>query len=232
MENPDFLTIARMMAIYLHVLALAIAAVAVAFGDFAIFARERIDMKCWARPPVATIALAVLWITGLAVIGMDTGFDTELLATKPKLLAKLTVVAVLTVNSLACICLPFRVWRCPRPIPPAGGGAAGVFGAISATVVALCRLRRRRQAGCCDAGVHGFHGHVRRADAGWHRFCDADGPSAARRTAMRADAPLVPSARAEATFISSRPAAGPPGLQPGRQMRSGGRPGPATARSG
>jgi hypothetical protein len=32
MENPDFLTIARMMAIYLHVLALAIAAVAVALA--------------------------------------------------------------------------------------------------------------------------------------------------------------------------------------------------------
>lgn len=61
MENPDFLTIARMLAIYLHVLALAIAAVAVAFGDFAIFARDRIDMKMLGKAAsVATLALVVL----------------------------------------------------------------------------------------------------------------------------------------------------------------------------
>jgi hypothetical protein len=53
-----------MLAIYLHVLALAMR-LAVAFGDFAIFARDRIDMKMLGKAAsVATIALVVLWITG------------------------------------------------------------------------------------------------------------------------------------------------------------------------
>ena len=134
METPDFMTIARMLAIYLHVLALAIAAVAVAFGDFAIFARERIDMGMLGKAAaVATIALVVLWITGLAVIGMDTGFDTGLLATKPKLLAKLTVVAVLTVNSLGLHLLAFPRMAAPQANPGQAALLPVIFGAISAT---------------------------------------------------------------------------------------------------
>ena len=43
MEAIDPIAIARMLLIYVHVLAIAAAAAAVAFGDFAIFARPRID---------------------------------------------------------------------------------------------------------------------------------------------------------------------------------------------
>jgi len=134
MENPDFLTIVRMLAIYLHVLALAIGAVAVAFGDFAIFARDRIDMNMLGKAAsVATIALLVLWITGLAVIGMDTGFDTELLATKPKLLAKLSVVTVLTINSLGLHLIAFPRMATPQADPQHAALMPVIFGAISAT---------------------------------------------------------------------------------------------------
>ena len=134
MENPDFLTIVRMLAIYLHVLALAIGAVAVAFGDFAIFARDRIDMNMLGKAAsVATIALLVLWITGLAVIGMDTGFDTELLATKPKLLAKLSVVTVLTINSLGLHLIAFPRMATPQADPQQAALMPVIFGAISAT---------------------------------------------------------------------------------------------------
>ena len=134
MENPDFLTIVRMLAIYLHVLALAIGAVAVAFGDFAIFARDRIDMNMLGKAAsVATIALLVLWITGLAVIGMDTGFDTELLATKPKLLAKLSVVTVLTINSLGLHLITFPRMATPQADPQQAALMPVIFGAISAT---------------------------------------------------------------------------------------------------
>ena len=134
MENPDFLTIARMLAIYLHVLALAVGAVAVAFGDFAIFARDRIDMTMLGKAAsVATIALGVLWMTGLAVIALDTGFDTALLASKPKLLAKLSVVTVLTVNSLALHLLAFPRMAVPQEDPQQAALLPVVFGAISAT---------------------------------------------------------------------------------------------------
>ena len=108
------MTIARMLAIHLHARP-AIAAVAAFLAISPSCAGVHRHGNAWKA--VATIALVVLWITGLAVIGMDTGFDTGLLATKPKLLAKLTVVAVLTVNSLGLHLLAFLRMAAPQANP-------------------------------------------------------------------------------------------------------------------
>ena len=108
MDAIDPIAVARTLLIYLHVLAIAVAAAAVAFGDFAIFARPRIDMAMLQRASTfASVALGVLWVTGLTVILMDIGFDVDLLAGKPKLMAKLTVVVVLTINSIGLHWLAF-----------------------------------------------------------------------------------------------------------------------------
>jgi hypothetical protein len=47
---------------------------------------------------IASISLAALWATGLVVVFMDTGFDPAILAGKPKVIAKIVVVAALTAN--------------------------------------------------------------------------------------------------------------------------------------
>ena len=39
-----------------------------------------------------------LWLSGLAIVALDTGLDPALIATKPKLVAKLVAVGVLTLN--------------------------------------------------------------------------------------------------------------------------------------
>ena len=49
----------------------------------------------------------MLWATGVAIVVLILVSIWTLLG-KPKLLAKLTVVAVLTINSLACIWWRFR----------------------------------------------------------------------------------------------------------------------------
>ena len=134
METIDPIAIARMLLIYVHVLAIAAAAAAVAFGDFAIFARQRIDKTMLETASwFASIALAALWISGLTVIIMDIGFDLEQLAAKPKLLAKLTVVMVLTINSLALHWVAFPRFYLPQADALRAATLPAVFGAVSAT---------------------------------------------------------------------------------------------------
>lgn len=129
----DPLATSRMFMIYLHLLALAGAASAVALGDYAIFARERIDSALLQRAAAfATIALAVLWATGAAIIILDLGVDFDALFGKPKLLAKLTVVAVLTINSLALHLVAFPTFRSDHEDALKAATAPTIFGAVSA----------------------------------------------------------------------------------------------------
>lgn len=102
MDVLDPKAVLRMALILAHLLAFAVAVAGTAFGDFAIFARRRVDAALLHRATqVVTAALAVLWLTGLVVMGLDTGFVVDDLLQRPKLLAKLTVVVVLTLNGVA-----------------------------------------------------------------------------------------------------------------------------------
>lgn len=98
-DTIDWLPVMRVALIFGHVLAVAAACAAIAFGDYAIFARKRIDGALLRKAELAvTIALLSLWTTGLALIWIDTRFDWDLLAANPKLLAKLTIVTLLSLN--------------------------------------------------------------------------------------------------------------------------------------
>ncbi|MEJ6004851.1 hypothetical protein WG899_04780 [Paucibacter sp. AS339] len=102
MEALDLSVLLRLLALYAHVLACFSAAAGIVLGDIAIFAPRRIDayllglarkIVCW--------ALLWLWLTGLVLIAIDTGFVLETMASKSKLLAKLSVVTLLTLNGAA-----------------------------------------------------------------------------------------------------------------------------------
>jgi len=91
--------ILRMFLVLAHLAALMAAAIAVAFGDYALLGRRRIDGRLLYRASTGVAwALVGLWVTGLALIGVDTAFDWAVLLAKPKVLAKLTVVLLLTAN--------------------------------------------------------------------------------------------------------------------------------------
>lgn len=105
----DMLPLVRMMLIFIHILAIVAAGIGIAFGDYAIFSGHAIDSALLRKAgKVVTIALCVLWGSGLAVIGIDTSFHYAELVAKPKLLAKLTVVAVLTINGIALHFIAFK----------------------------------------------------------------------------------------------------------------------------
>ena len=91
----------RMFLVLGHLAALMAAAIAVAFGDFALLGRRQIqaDLLHSASKAVA-IALGALWLTGLSIIYVDTHFALAVMLAKPKLMAKLTVVVLLTLNGI------------------------------------------------------------------------------------------------------------------------------------
>lgn len=131
----------RMFLVLGHLTALMAAAIAVAFGDYALLGRSRVQTDLMHRSSQAVAwALAGLWLTGLGIIYVDTQFALVSLMAKPKLLAKLTVVLVLTANgfllharvlpALSRLYEPLRAQSVARLAAVAGGvSAAGwVFG--------------------------------------------------------------------------------------------------------
>lgn len=90
----------RVLLIYCHVGICAFAITTVLKADF------KILLSDFCREDIGTDAkrisylLAGLWISGLAIIYLDTGFSTEIMMTKSKLLLKLLCVLMLTLNGL------------------------------------------------------------------------------------------------------------------------------------
>lgn len=91
--------IERMLLIMLHVGSFVAAAVGVAYADLSLFKGRRVDKRLlqWASQLVLW-ALVGLWVTGLAIIWIDTSFLLADILSRPKLMAKITVVILLTLN--------------------------------------------------------------------------------------------------------------------------------------
>lgn len=92
----------RMLVLLLHVVCVMCAAVGVAFADLAIFRSGRVD-HALLRPATRIVAgaLALLWASGLGLVWIDTGFDLQEIARRPKLVVKLGVAVLLTLNGVA-----------------------------------------------------------------------------------------------------------------------------------
>ncbi|MDR6394203.1 hypothetical protein [Herbaspirillum seropedicae] len=98
-----FLDVTRITMIYLHIIAMIAAAVSIVMVDFLAFNRQGSPALARMIDRLATIvllSLLALWTTGLTVIGIDTGFDPHLIAQNGKLLAKLLVVTILSINGV------------------------------------------------------------------------------------------------------------------------------------
>lgn len=104
----DPLILVRQAALYAHLVAFAIAFGAVLREDAALLAQRRLDLRRLARTArTLTVALFVLWLSGLALIALDSGLDPRAIAATPKLAAKFVVVSALTANGFALHALAF-----------------------------------------------------------------------------------------------------------------------------
>jgi hypothetical protein len=120
--------------LFVHLIAFAVAIATVLHEDIALLSRPAHDPRRLARAArIVVRALVVLWATGVALLAWHPGLDLEALRAHPKLVAKLVVVVVLTVNGAALHLFAFP--RLSRP-PAAGGDRMTlpvVLGAISTT---------------------------------------------------------------------------------------------------
>jgi Protein of unknown function (DUF3574) len=137
------LSLLRQGVLFAHLVAFAVALGAVLREDAALLARRRVDLRRIASSArTLTVALAVLWASGLALIGLDIGFDPRAIAAAPKLAAKLVVVAVLTGNGVALHALAFPMLRQrdPRLALPLLLGAVSTTSWLYASFVGASRL--------------------------------------------------------------------------------------------
>jgi hypothetical protein len=134
MKNLDLTSIARMALILGHLLAFAVAAAASAMTDYAIFARARVYISLLRKAATSvTLALAVLWIPGFSIIWLDTKFDLNTISHAPKLLAKLTIVSLLTLSAIALHRLAFLRFEKTQDNPGQAACLPAVLSAVSST---------------------------------------------------------------------------------------------------
>lgn len=91
--------IERMFLLMLHVICVVGAAIGIAFADLSLFKGRQIDCGLL-RTGSQLVAgmLGLLWLTGLLIIWIDTRFDVAVIMARPKLVAKVAVALLLTLN--------------------------------------------------------------------------------------------------------------------------------------
>lgn len=125
------LIIARQLFLFGHLLAFAIAVSEVARSDLQLL-RSGIDVgRLKSGADIILWSLATLWLTGISLIFLEFNFDYAALLDRPKIMAKLIVVAVLSLNGIllhrhAFPLLTGRATRSRRPIV-----VCSILGAIS-----------------------------------------------------------------------------------------------------
>ena len=123
----------RYVCVLLHVFALAVALGTIFREDFKLLIEKNphLDLRHLHRiSRVILCALAVLWVTGLTLISIDTGWAPEKLA-NPKLLTKLIVVVVLTINGVVLHRILMPSLSSPSSHSPRVATIFSLVGAIS-----------------------------------------------------------------------------------------------------
>lgn len=101
--------ISRLALIYVHLMLCVFALQAVLSNDWKVLQRKLLADELAVLHTRVSWLLSGLWMTGLAIVAIDTGFDPEQLSIKPKIQAKLVTVGVLTANALV-----LKHWCFPR----------------------------------------------------------------------------------------------------------------------
>ena len=115
--TPQFLqALVYQTVLIAHLFSFAFAIVLVAKADWAMLSGAYHDGRRNLGKDARNTAfwLAMLWISGLALIGMGLGFDVSAIMANGKVFAKVTVVAILTLNGLFLHFYAFPVFAKPR----------------------------------------------------------------------------------------------------------------------
>lgn len=121
----------RLLLVYTHLLLSMLALARVLTADVGLVTGKLSRQAL--RSTVQSIVwfLCGLWISGLSIIWLDTGFDPSTLAERPKLLFKLVSVSVLTGNGLLLHRLAFPVLLSNAPMNLRTSILIGITGSLS-----------------------------------------------------------------------------------------------------
>lgn len=105
-------TVFRLLMVLAHLAAFAVALSTILREDYNLLVKRRIDPEAIrGASRIVFWSLLALAATGAAIIWVDTGFDIAVIATKSKVLAKLSVVAILSVNGAIIHYAAFPAFR-------------------------------------------------------------------------------------------------------------------------
>lgn len=120
--------------LYGHIIAFALALATILKEDVRLLRAKRIDpASLLASAKLVKWLLLALWVTGVPMVMMDIGNDVSILLGKPKLLAKLIVVGVLTLNGILLHLVVFPLVTSNPKNPNRVATIALALGAVSIT---------------------------------------------------------------------------------------------------
>ena len=120
--------------LYAHIIFFALSLATILREDCRLMLLRRIDPAA-IRSTAKTIKwlLLALWTSGLLMLAIDIGHDGSALLSKPKLVAKLAVVSVLTLNGVLLHLTAFPMLMKPQGNPRLAARVAATLGAVSTT---------------------------------------------------------------------------------------------------
>lgn len=124
----------RLALLFAHVIAVCLATGTVLLKDLDLLRGRRLDPAGLEHAAhVVKLSLAALWVSGLGMAWIDTGGNLSAVLAMPKLLSKICVVVVLTLNGLLLHAIAFPALT--RVAPPCHRRAllCAVLGAVSTT---------------------------------------------------------------------------------------------------
>jgi hypothetical protein len=124
----------RQALLYAHIIAFSLAFATILKEDVRLLRAKRIDSaSLLASAKLVKWLLLALWVTGIPMVMMDVGTDISLLLSKPKLVAKLIVVGVLTLNGILLHLAVFPLVTGKPRNPAKAAAIAATLGAVSTT---------------------------------------------------------------------------------------------------
>jgi hypothetical protein len=126
--------LARQVLLYGHIIAFALSLATIFREDVRFLRANRIDSaSLLASAKLVKWLLLALWVTGVPMVLLDVGTDFSLLASKPKLVAKLLVVIALTLNGALLHSVGFPLLTGKPKNPASAATIAATLGAVSMT---------------------------------------------------------------------------------------------------
>jgi hypothetical protein len=130
----DATILAHQLLLYGHLLFFAVAMATILREDCRLLFSQRIDSAAiMSTARAIKWLLLALWISGSLMVAIDIWLHGGASLAKPKLIAKIAVVCVLTANGVLLHLVAFPILTRPQRNPKSGARIAATLGAVSTT---------------------------------------------------------------------------------------------------